>query len=515
MGNPRVSVYRPDNKAVAFGGPISLPNSPSPTGQLTIVDATTGVTSKTIPTSYMVKTLDFSPNGGQVACGGDIFVGGGPSKFEIWSPTTGLKVSSLTSFATGEAASVRYSPDGSVLATAGMHPYTDSRISQGVLELWDPNQAKLIKSLPTKAQGGVVSTAFSPDGKTIFSLGRLGAYGTSNGGLFEAWDVSTGKSLLAPFTGLLTPIAIAVSPDGHTVATAGIRYISKGNYITAGIELWDMDSLTQLAWVPVENLAKDIEAIQFSPDGHKLYASGTGEFFIFDVGSLNLLNSFPVDAGCSVDVTVDDSQILYSSANTQVNVVPNPSPSPIPVSSVTLGASQVLSGSVILGTVTISSKAPASGVVVPVWSNSSLATVPISVIVPEGQTQAQFAVYTGLATKPSLTTIFAGYGASNKSVTLLVNPPSLASVSLNPVTVNGGTSSQLTVKLWAPAPVGGVPISLTSSGAFAKLPASVTVPAGQTSVVVTVTTSSVKQSSTATLTAKLGVYSLSSKLTVQ
>jgi hypothetical protein len=78
---------------------------------------------------------------------------------------------------------------------------------------------------------------------------------------------------------------------------------------------------------------------------------------------------------------------------------------------------------------------------------------------------------------------------SVKTVTLKVVRPKLASVSVSPSTVQGGTNSVLTVTLQAPAPVGGVVVNLKSFQANqASVPTTVTIPAGSTSATVTVTT---------------------------
>jgi len=523
MGSPHAAVFSSDNKLVAFGGTVTPPGSSSLSGKLTIADSLTGSPLVGISTPYMVNTIHFSPDGTQVVTGGDVFAATGPSQFELWNPSTGKKIRSVTTKATANAAWADFSPDGTILVTSGQHLGPNST-SQGVLEIWDTKSATLRQTLPTHATGGIVATAFAPNGRMLVSIGNNGS-STTPSGVFEAWDATTGNSMLAPFSELMFPKAITFSPDGHTVATAGIRYIANGNYTTGGIELWDMNSLGFIGWLPINNASPEIDAIKFSPDGTKLYATGKATTFIFDVASLTIDQAFPAVYGTAIDVSADDSGLLYTSAsvlvghnllmNSQVDVFINPSPAPIKVSSVTLGASQVLSGSVILGTVTLESPAPNGGVVVPIWSRNSLATVPMSITIPAGSTTGQFAITTGLATKSTSVTIYAGYGATNKSSVLTINPPSLASVELNPTAVKGGATSALTVKLWAPAPVGGVSVKLASDSSIATIPSTVTVPSGQDSVVVTVTTKAVKQASAATLTAKLGAYTLSAKLTVQ
>jgi hypothetical protein len=86
-------------------------------------------------------------------------------------------------------------------------------------------------------------------------------------------------------------------------------------------------------------------------------------------------------------------------------------------------------------------------------------------------------------------TITASQGSISGFATLTVSPPLLSSVTLNPTSVTGGSTSTGTVTLASAAPAGGVAIALSSSNtAVATVPASVTVAAGATTATFTVTT---------------------------
>ncbi|TMB52929.1 MAG: hypothetical protein E6J56_14500 [Deltaproteobacteria bacterium] len=78
----------------------------------------------------------------------------------------------------------------------------------------------------------------------------------------------------------------------------------------------------------------------------------------------------------------------------------------------------------------------------------------------------------------------------------------VSAVSLNPSTVTGGSSSAGTVTLNMAAPSGGVGVFLSSSSTVATVPASVVVPAGQTSAGFTATTSAVSATNAVTITAQ-------------
>jgi hypothetical protein len=71
-------------------------------------------------------------------------------------------------------------------------------------------------------------------------------------------------------------------------------------------------------------------------------------------------------------------------------------------------------------------------------------------------------------------------------------PPPLQTPTFNSASIRGGTSSTGTVALAGPAPAGGGVISLLNGNpSVATVPATVTIPEGQTSAAFTVTTTSV------------------------
>jgi hypothetical protein len=95
-------------------------------------------------------------------------------------------------------------------------------------------------------------------------------------------------------------------------------------------------------------------------------------------------------------------------------------------------------------------------------------------------------------------------------------PPTLSSLSISPNPITGGLSTQGTVMLQAPAPIGGIIVSLSSSALnIAQVPPVVTVPQGFTTAIFTVTTIRVPVAESATITATAGGISRSTVLTVQ
>jgi hypothetical protein len=93
--------------------------------------------------------------------------------------------------------------------------------------------------------------------------------------------------------------------------------------------------------------------------------------------------------------------------------------------------------------------------------------------------------------------------ADPDSGAVLSGPASLQSVQLNPVSITaGGSTTANTVVLSAPAPTGGITVSLSSSNmAAASVPASVLVPAGASTVKFTIHAGSVAAATSVTITA--------------
>lgn len=106
-------------------------------------------------------------------------------------------------------------------------------------------------------------------------------------------------------------------------------------------------------------------------------------------------------------------------------------------------------------------------------------------------------------------------GSVSNAVSFQIKDVTLASVSANPTSVTGGSSSQGTVTLAAAAPTGGIVVALSSNNsAIAGLPASVTIPSGSTTAVFTITTSAVSTSTAINITASYSGTVQSAVLTV-
>ena len=207
----------------------------------------------------------------------------------------------------------------------------------------------------------------------------------------------------------------------------------------------------------------------------------------------------------STTVTISGT---YSGVTRSASLTVTPAPPPAPtLSSLTLNPTSVTGGNSSTGTVTLSGAAPTGGAVVTLSSNNTTAArVPSSVTVAAGATSATFTVSTSAVAASTTVSISAAYGAVTRSVSLTVTPapppaPTLSSLTLNPANVFGGQSSTGTVTLTGPAPAGSAQVFLSSNNGAARVPSSVIVPAGASSVTFTVNTSFVLISTSATISA--------------
>ena len=170
------------------------------------------------------------------------------------------------------------------------------------------------------------------------------------------------------------------------------------------------------------------------------------------------------------------------------------------LTSITPWPSSVWGGEAEMGTVNISSAAPAGGISIPLTSNTSYATVPAAVLVPEGLTTANFVISTTVVPTTTLATISGTLG-STLSGTLTINAPSVAKVWFPGPTLSGGNSTNGAVSLNGPRIGVDTTITLASSSSLLILPASVIVPAGSLRANFLATSKSVSAPTPVTITA--------------
>ena len=182
---------------------------------------------------------------------------------------------------------------------------------------------------------------------------------------------------------------------------------------------------------------------------------------------------------------------------------------PVNLSTFAIAPSTVQGGTPSTGTVTLDGNAPYGGITVALASsNTSAGTVPSTVTVPAGVSTANFTITTPTVASTATTNISATYGATMYRA-LAVTPTgatsNLVSVVLLPPVVTSTNSATGIVTLGAAAPAGGAVVTLSSSNTgAATVPATVTIPATQTSTTFTVNTSSVASDTNVTISGTYG-----------
>jgi hypothetical protein len=231
--------------------------------------------------------------------------------------------------------------------------------------------------------------------------------------------------------------------------------------------------------------------------------------------------SFPIrtqQTGLTTAVTITGS---YGGATRSATLtVAAPSNGAV-VAAVTLTPSTVVGGSTqsVRALVSLDQPAPPEGATVTLSSSDpAVVRLPASLNIAPGASSGFVDFTTAAVGTATQVTVRATYGGSTQSAVLTVNPApapavTLTGVALNPASVTGGSASQGTVTLSGPAQSPTV-VNLSSSSAVAGVATSVTVPAGASSAVFGVATTSVASTTTVTITAVSGGVTRTATLTV-
>lgn len=177
-----------------------------------------------------------------------------------------------------------------------------------------------------------------------------------------------------------------------------------------------------------------------------------------------------------------------------------------PMASVSVAPSSVVGGTNATGTITLAAVANGDTAVNLSSSDPTAATVPSSATVTSGSSTKTFTVSTSVVTSTKNVIITATQGPNVKTANLTVTvgaAPDLSSVTTSQTTIGGGRTVTGTVTLTGPAVGSGSTVTLSDNGPELTVPASVTVPAGQSSATFSVFTAQVSANVTRTITATL------------
>ena len=354
--------WSPDSSLVAVGlGPVRCgegPCTPVYAGDIAVWDAHSGEQTRRIATGMQVNTVDFSPDGTQLFAGLDnneirlyrladgniiqTLSDVDASKGAVWFPdgkrlltsngvdtlivweVPGGKRSEVPLDGYAQLFGLAWSPDSTRLVTSSY---------QGTIFIWDNATGQLLRKFDGERMSAS-PVAWSPDGKQVASSGSQGVI---------IWDAATGKrqqvlavsnttlydlnwsadgryfAALSPDNGITIwdahswlvlriinkigyAVAMAWSPDGKTLATAGMS-----------VFLWDTASGQQ---VGVLGQDTGTNSIAWSPDGSKIAAASGGWAVIWDVKTgQDLLQATMGHSFFAQSVALSpDGQILASAA---------------------------------------------------------------------------------------------------------------------------------------------------------------------------------------------------------
>lgn len=332
-------------------------------------------------------------------------------------------------------------------------------------------------------------------------------------------------------------IISAGSDTGHFTATVGA--LSESESVTLQSEGAPIDVLGRILLHPASDSA--IASLSLYKDA---ILAGAGTFAVLRLGA-------PAPAGgLSVDISADgliaantiqvpegvshasfslhaaaghaggtvtvSASVAGESASAELVVVPaaecpdcaclvGTGPSTGTIGSLTINPATVTTQTSGTGTVILQQPAGPNGVQIVISTNHPSVLVPLTILIPEGETTGTFPVVFIPVEEPATVTVTAT-SDNSVSTTVNLNPPQPALVALQsftvaPESVAGGEGATGTVTLAAPAPANGARVTFSSDNSAATIPASILIPSGGTSASVNISTSVVAAPVTVALTA--------------
>ncbi|HRJ26748.1 MAG TPA: S8 family serine peptidase [Fimbriimonadaceae bacterium] len=150
-------------------------------------------------------------------------------------------------------------------------------------------------------------------------------------------------------------------------------------------------------------------------------------------------------------------------------------------------------------------------------SNSSVITLPPNLVIQAGKDSITFDIPTRTVSRTTTATINVIAAGDSKAQQITLRPMGVGSVSVNPISVVGGTNVTGTVTLNSPAPPGGASVNLlTSNSSAARTTRNwILIPEGATEGIFAITTSPVLNSADVVVTAFRGETSATAPLGVR
>jgi WD40 repeat protein len=178
----------------------------------------------------------------------------------LWNAESGQLVNTLIGHKHTDVYSVAFSPDGKTLASVG---------DDGIILLWDVKSGQRINSLK-HYECWVASVAFSPDGNTLASA-------VSNPEV-RLWDVDSGQRINS-LEHTDSVFSVAFSPDGKILASASEDHT---------VQLWDVEAGQRINSLEHPTY---VYFVAFSPDGTLASVDWDGTVWLWDMKSGQRIHS--------------------------------------------------------------------------------------------------------------------------------------------------------------------------------------------------------------------------------
>ena len=378
----------------------------------------------------------------------------------------------------------------------------------------------------TAASYGALVGDFNNDGALDF---------TGAGGIFGHTYLGNGDGTFrAPIDAGASAVGGSVSGDFNgdgnidfAMPSATARQDGSNYGFTIAVGFGDGTFAPYIGYVLSQQPLSNLVAGDFNEDGKAdiaVYVTATGTLQVMAgdaqrwIGSTIYTSSF-VKGGVlfAGDVDGNGSRDLVLSNYNDYTVFRNTHGQPPLLAQVVLSPASVIGGVSTAATVQLGGVAPDGAVITVSTSDAGLASLPdgTTVAVPPGASAATFTVATGTVSTPSVVTVSAEWNGVSQSTQLALVPAyTLTGFSIAPAAQYGIFTAKGTLTLSQPADASAIVALSSANPALAAVPASVTVPAGATSVDFTLTLAPVAADTAVAITASRGDVSLTSVVTV-